>query len=168
MLLLQHLKIFLQLTKLSKICMVVHCEWPRFFLKSKIYSFTWVKDKKAKLQQWDRALSIPAAGREPDVLRSNSHAQRGERSSCEIPPPPALGITHSFLMFSAYWHKFFSSHSVDFNYLKYHNQTAFKVLSLISFSKFCFNFVFSSSLVYSHPPKFFQTLLLDAVSRPMI
>jgi len=66
------------------------------------------------------------------------------RASPQTPPPQALGITYSLLMSSAYWHKFFSAHSVVFDYLKiYHNQTAFKVLSLISFSKSCWNFLFS-------------------------
>lgn len=46
-------------------------------------------------------------------------------------------------MFSAYWHKFFLLHWVAFDYLKYHKQTAFKVLSLIFFSKFCCNFLLS-------------------------
>lgn len=44
----------------------------------------------------------------------------------------SLGTAHSFFIFSACWHKFFLSHSLPFNYWKYHNKTAFKVLSLIS------------------------------------
>lgn len=48
--LLQCFEIFLQVGNSPKISRVFPCERLRYFPKSKIYSFIWVKDRKAKLQ----------------------------------------------------------------------------------------------------------------------
>lgn len=130
----------------------------------KIYCFFWVKDKS---WGWNSETELPAFLQLAGSRGHCSAAALLRRVSPQIPPPQALGITHSLLMSSAYWHKFFSAHSVAFDYLKiYHNQTAFKVLSpFLSHAEICCSLLHH---FYFHPPKFFLTPLLNSVSRLMI
>lgn len=100
--------------------------------------------------------SLPLAGSQFCGAAAAAAVLRGLSEWHENLSSVSLGIAHSFFMFSACWHKFFLSHSLAFTYLKYHNKTGFKMLSLIP--KILLLFVFPQPLFPSY-----QILLLSVV-----